>query len=435
MELEKDFSTPAYQRSRTAYILYALFEYFVGLLMADAFLAKLLSSVGFKDSEIGIISSFISLAFVFQMFSLLLAKKRGSKKTMIVVMTTVGQVLFLALYVLPFIGIDDNLRRALVYVLIIGAYMSKYLVSSFLFQWANSYVDPNRRGSYSATLEIVSLIGGIAFSLVMGAVFNWFEAEGNLMGGFWFLSIVILVCDILVFVSLMLIQREQPEDTEEISRKKLGDILKNTFGNKNFRHIVVISTIWKAAMYFTAGFMGTFKTDTAGNGLGLSMLLVQGIAIAGNVVRMVVAKPFGRYSDKRSFASGFYLSMFIGVAAFLCNVFTTEATWFLVIGHTVLYAVCLSGNSQNERNMLYSYVHVDYIAEAMAMQNCISGVCGFLCSLLAGVILDAIQGAGNTFLGLPMLGQQLLGLISALLCGICIVYMRLTILKEKVIKQ
>ena len=442
MELEEKFSSPEYKRSRASYLLFCMFEYFVSLLVADAFLAKLLSSVGFKDSEIGIISSFISLAFVFQMFSLFLARKRGSKKLLILVMDTVGQMLFLALYLLPFINIDANLRRGLVYVFIIGAYMCKYLVSTFLFQWANSYVDPNKRASYSGNKEIVSLIGGIIFSLVMGAVFDWFERKsvdtGNvdyLKGGFLFLSIVILLSNLLTFICLMLIKREKIDNKEAIPRKKISDIVKNTFGNKNFCRLVIIAIIWKCAQYFSIGFMGTFKTDTTGNGLAMTVLAVQVITMVANVMRMLITRPFGRYSDKRSFASGFYLSMFIAVAAFLCNVFTTEKTWFLVIGFTVLHAVCAAGSGQNAFNMTYSYVDSNYIAEALALQNCISGVCGFLCSLLAGKILDAVQKAGNTFLGIPMFGQQLLGLISALLCVVCIVYMRLTIMKEKVMKQ
>ncbi|MBQ9805986.1 MAG: MFS transporter [Clostridia bacterium] len=432
---ENKFSSPEYRRSRVAYVLYALFDYFVGILVADAFLAKLLSAMGFRDSEIGILASFISLAFVFQLFSLLLTKKRNSKKGMILVLNTLGQMFFFALYVLPLIEIDLYLRRALVYVFIIGAYMCKYLVSNFLFQWANGYVDPNKRGSYSATMEIVSLIGGIIFSLSMGAIFNWFESQNNLMGGFFFLAIVILISNILVFISLTLIKREHTGNAVDSSSKKLSDIFKNTLGNKNFRHLLVIAVLWKSAEYFTLGFMGPFKTDTLGNGLALSVLFVQVISIASSLIRMPFTNIFGKYSDKHSFASGFYLSLFIGAAAFLCNVFTTKETWFLVIAHTILYAVCAAGNGKNAQNMIYSYVDIDYIAEGMALQNCISGVCGFLCSLVAGAILEAVQQAGNMFFGIPMFGQQLLGLISALLCGICIIYMRATILKEKVIKQ
>ena len=433
--MEKDFSTVEYKRSRNAYTLHAMFEYFVGLLVADSFLAKLLQSAGFGDGDIGIISSFISLAFVFQMFSLLLARKRGSKKTMIIVLDVSGQALFLALYLLPFIGIDESLRRVLVYVFIVGAYLCKYLVSTFLFQWANSYVDPNKRASYSGMKEIISLVGGIIFSLVAGKVFDLYEASGNLRGGFLFLAILVLVSNVCDFVCLVSIKREKQLPKEEIPRKKLSDILRNTFGNQNFCRLVIIASLWKAAQYFTIGFLGTFKTDTAGNGLGMTMTLVTVIAMVGNVVRIFVTKPFAHYSDKRSFAAGFYLSMFVAVAAFACNVFTTTQTWFLMIGYTVLFAVSAAGCGQNALNMTYSYVDSNYIAEAMALQNCVSGVIGFLCSLVAGRILDAVQAAGNTVLGIPMFGQQLLSLISVFLCVVCILYMRLTIMKEKVMKQ
>ncbi len=139
----------------------------------------------------------------------------------------------------------------------------------------------------------------------------------------------------------------------------------------------MVAILWKCATYFTIGFMGTFKTDTTGNGLAMTLTTVNIIAMVANAVRIFITKPIAKYSDKRSFAAGFYLSMFIAVAAFACNIFTTEKTWFLVIGYTVLYSVCAAGSGQNAYNMTYSYVDSNYIAEAMALQNCISGVCGF----------------------------------------------------------
>ncbi len=433
--MEQKFSSPEYRRSRAAYMLECMFEYFVSLLLADAFLAKLLSSVGFNDGEIGIISSFISLAFVFQLFSLLLAGSAGGNKRMILTFDLIGQTLFFALYFLPFVGINDSVRRVLVYVFIIGAYMSKYLVSTFLFHWANSYVDPQKRASYSGWKEIVSLIGGIIFTLSMGAIFDWFEANDRLSDGFLFLAITILIANACQFTCLLLIKRKEPQTEAQAPKKKFSDILHHTLGNKNLRRLIIIAILWKCAQYFTVGFMGTFKTDTMGNGLGMTVLMVQVITMVGNVARIGVTNPLAKYSDKRSFAAGFYLSMFIAAAAFLCTVFTTDGTWYLIIGYTVLYAVCAAGSGQNALNMTYSYVDSNYIAEAMALQNCISGVCGFLCSLAAGKILNAIQSAGNTLFGIHLYGQQFLSLISVTLCVVCIIYMRLTIMKEKVIKQ
>ena len=51
------FADPAYRRSRKAYTIECAFEYFVTILVGDAFLAKLLSAIGLSDAFIGIISS------------------------------------------------------------------------------------------------------------------------------------------------------------------------------------------------------------------------------------------------------------------------------------------------------------------------------------------------------------------------------------------
>lgn len=435
MTSEDIYASPAYRRSRNVYIAECMFEYFVSLLMADAFLAKLLRAVGFKDSDIGIISSIVSLAFLFQFFSLLLAGRRGSKKTIIIVLDSIGQMLFLSLYALPLLPIDANVRRLLVYVFLAGAYACKYLVSTFLFGWANRFVDPYRRGSYSATKEIVSLIGGMIFTLVMGRLFDMFESSGNLGGGFLMLTLVILGCNVGTFTCLLCIKKDKPLDANQAPKKTLKDILSHTLGNKNFRRLIIISMLANAAKYSIAGFMGTFKTDTSGNGLGMSMTLVSLIAVVESLSRMLVTRPLGKYADKHSFAAGFYLSMFVAAGAFLCIMFTNETTWFLVIGYVMLFAMSAAGTQQNSFNMTYSYVDADYIAEALALRQGICGMVSFMCAFVASRILDAVQRAGNMVFGIHIYGQQILGGISMLFALLCVVYMRCTILKEKVVKQ
>jgi len=65
------YSDKSYKRSRNAYRMECTFEYFVTLLVADAYLAKVLSSIGMSDALIGVVSSFVSLAFLFQLAAVL----------------------------------------------------------------------------------------------------------------------------------------------------------------------------------------------------------------------------------------------------------------------------------------------------------------------------------------------------------------------------
>ena len=428
--MEKNFSSPEYRRSRTAYIAQCTFEYFVSLLVTDTFLAKLLSYVGLSDAMIGVISSFISLAFIVQLFSLLLVGARVGKKKIVIIFDTVSQLFFLSIYMIPFLSLSQGIKTVLVFVAIAVAYACKYLISNIMYQWANGFVDPNKRASYSATKEIISLISGILFTLATGAAFDAFEASGNIGYGFIFIAVSMLILNICNFISLLLIRKEE-QSFENKPGKRFSDILNHTVKQKNFLYILILSILWNCTRYFTVGFIGTFKTTD----LLLSVFFVQVINTVANVIRIFASKPFGRYSDKKSFASGYWLALFFAAAAFLCNVFTTRETWFFIFPYTVFYAVSLAGLNQNSYNITYSYVDSDYIAEAMAIQHSIGGLFGFGCSILGGKILETIQNSGNMLFGIPMFGQQFLALISFVLCVICIVFMRLTIMKERVMKQ
>ncbi len=76
MENEKDI----YKTSRFMYILEAAFEYFISLMVAGAYLARLTTEIGMSDAMTGIISSLGSLASCFQIAAIFLFANRNVKK-------------------------------------------------------------------------------------------------------------------------------------------------------------------------------------------------------------------------------------------------------------------------------------------------------------------------------------------------------------------
>ena len=56
-----------------------------------------------------------------------------------------------------------------------------------------SLVDDDKRGSYTASKEMVSLIGGMLFTFLMGAVIDRYEEMENLRGA-------LIVCGVSIFV-------------------------------------------------------------------------------------------------------------------------------------------------------------------------------------------------------------------------------------------
>lgn len=429
IRMDNKFNSSDYKRSRAMYMAQCTFEYFVTILVADAFLAKLLSNIGISDGTIGIISSIITLAFLFQLLSLFLVSKIKNVKRTVIVSHTLCQLFFAGLYLIPFMPISTEIKTFIVVVCVLFAYIFNYLVASILFKWANSFVDPKKRGVYSATKEMISLFTGIFFTLAVGAIIDKYEALGNIKGGFLFISISILVLTVLNLISLLYIKNENME--QERVKHSFKDIYANTLGNKNFKNIVTMTVLWDIARYISVGFLGIYKTKE----LMLSVAAVQVINMIGNVARLILSLPFGRYSDKHSYAKGIELGYIIAAAGFAFNVFATPDTWWCMVIYTVLYNVSLAGSNQNAFNITYSYVKSDYIVHAVAIKNSIGGIFGFCASLVGSKILNYIQGNGNMLFGIPMYGQQFLCLITFVIIVLNVLFIKFVIEKQKVMVQ
>ena len=423
------FDSKDYKRSRMAYALQQTIEYLVLLMVADAFLAKILTHIGISDSTIGIISTFVSMAMFIQIGSIVISGTKISSKKISAVCLTLSQVLFALVYVVPFVPINSGIKKILSIVFIFFAYALMNIVWPITYKWGYKFVSGTTRARYSATKEIISLGAGIIFTLISGYVFDKLESAGNISGAFLCMAIsmaVLSICNLICVLSM----NEEPVDEIVVQKKKLRDIMKNTFGNSGFNKCVFAISMWEFAKYFLVGFMGTFKT----NDLVISISLIQVINMIASGARIFVSRQIAKFSDKHGYAAGFQLGLAIAAVAFLVNVFTTKSTWFLVIIYTILYYMGYAGINANSYNILYSYVDNNYISEALAIKNCVAGVTGFASALVAGKLLSFIQENGNNFIGLHIFGQQFLSAVAFVITVFVLLYIKFVLSKEKTIK-
>lgn len=423
------YDSKEYKRSRNAYKAQCTFEYFVSILVTDAFLAKLLTSMGISDAYVGIFSSLITFAFLFQLAALILVKKIKNVKRSAIIMSTASPILFMFLYLIPFVPASVGVKTALSAICILGAYFFNYIVTSVIFKWCNSYVEPNKRASYSAGKEIISLISGMIFTLIVGYIMDKYEALGNLEGSFLFIAISVFVLSICNFVSLMLVKNTPRENTE--SNLSVKTVIDNVLLNKNYRNVIILTVLWDIARYTTVGFLGTYKTKD----LMLSVGTVQVINIVANIFRAVFSKPFGKYSDKKSYAKGIEFAMCIAAVAFLINTFSQPSLRIPIVIYTILYNVSIAGTNQNLINITYSYIKSEYFVQATAIKNSIGGLCGFAASLAAGKVVAYIQGNGNMFFGFSVRAQQILSFISFLIISAAVIFNHCIIAKQNIMKQ
>ena len=425
------YETRDYKRSRAAYKWECAFEYFASLMVADSLLAKLLTSIGFSDAETGILSSFITLAFLFQIISIFVIRKVTNTKRFAVLFHSLGQMVCVVIFLVPFMPFSKELGKAFTVTCVLVAYFGNYMVSNLIYRLGNSFVKPTKRGRFNSGKEMLSLVTGIVVSITVGIAVDKFEKSGNEKGGFLFIAVSVLIFFAFDLAMLLLMKNEISEKREMNDTAPMGVILKNTLGNKSYRNVIILAILWNCARFITVGFLGTYKTED----LAYTMTVIQIINIVACLARALISKPFGKYSDKRSYAKGIELGLVIAAAAFFSGVFATPSSRFFIIVHTVLFHVCMAGVEGNFINVTYSYVDDRYFAEASAIKNCISGVFGFGASLIGGQILATVQANGNELFGYTVYGQQVLFAISFVLIICAILFAHFVVGKQKSIIQ
>ena len=424
------YSSKDYKISRRAYSLECMFEHFVALLVTDAFIAKLLKYFGTSDALCGIISSFISLSFLFQIFSVLIMGRIRHTKRTAIIFHTAAQFLFSCLYLIPFLPIGNGSRRAVFIVCILCAYFGNYFVTNLIYKWGNSFVDPHKRASFSSVKEMVSLFAGMIVSLGLGYAIDKLDESGDLSRGFLLSSICMFLFCAGDFVCLLFIKKDSGEE-EKKEMPKLSEIMKNTLGNKNYVHTVVLKCLWWGAVYTTIGFLGTYKQEELFYTLGQ----IQIINIIGYAGRFALSRLFGRFSDRHGFVRGIQLALIIAAAGFAANVFTAPGTRWLIIVFVLLYNISMAGTYQNMINISYAFVDVKYFVQAAALKDCIAGVFGFLCALASGRLMSAIQARGNMLFGVTVYAQQVQSVLSLLFVIAALIYAQLALSHKKTMLQ
>jgi hypothetical protein len=228
---------------------------------------------------------------------------------------------------------------------------------------------------------------------------------------------------------LLLIKNDIKPKPEKGTGVSMRDILENTLFNRNFLSVVVLMTMWDVSRYIVVGFLGTYKN------MLFTLGTVQIINVVGQLARALLSKPFGKYTEKRTFAKGIELGLIIAATGMLINVFTTPETSFCIIIYTILYNVCMAGVSGNITNITYSYVDSRYFSEASAIKNSIAGLFGFGATLVGARILDAVNTAEPVLFGVRIYGQQVLSAISLVMFVLTILFTHFVVSKQKVMIQ
>ena len=413
-----------YKTSRFFYILEAAFEYFISILVTGAYLAKVTEAIGISDTLTGILTAFVSLGCGFQIIAIFLANKHPVKRW-VTILHSVNQLVFALIYLVPFIPLTREQKTIVFVVFLLLGHIINNIVHAPKINWFMSLVDDKKRGSFTASKEMVSLIGGMVFSFVMGFVIDEFEAAGDLNGAFAVCGISVVVL-MLLHSSTLLFSKEKPCEQKEIvpTKQLLGEFIKD----KNLFKVILVAVLWNVVNYSATPFYGSYQIKE----LGFTMTFVSVTSAAYAVIRASCSKPLGKFADKHSFVNMLNICFTIAFVSFAGNVFAVPSNGkFLFTATYMLYAVAMAGINSSTINLIYDYVDPEKRMGALALSGALSGFAGFFTTLAVSPLVTFIQENGNTFLGISMYAQQLVSAIAATLLLVLLVYLNVVVKKLK----
>ena len=414
-----------YKTSRFLYIIEAALEYFIAILVGETYLAKVAMTIGISQSGIGVLTAFVSLGHAFQIFAIFLSQKNGVKRRT-VWLGLLNQLLFSFIYIVPLFPSDF----ALSIPMFVGALLLAQIVMNIIqpgkTNWYMSLVPDKTRGVFTANKEIVSLLSGIVVTLVMGRVIDSFEEKGEIKTAFLLIGITLLVLTVLHTLTLVF-SKEKPveEDTAKVNTK---EILLALIKNKTLYRIIGVSVIWAIINYSTLPFYATYRIGT----LGFSMTFNAILTMASSLIRAAVSRSMGRFADKHSFKKLLLLCYSIQVLAFLCAMLSIpENGKVLFTFYTILSWIAMAGINSSSTNLIYDYVEPSQRTGALAIKFMLSGVVGFLTTLLMTLPVEFIEKNGNQLFGIPMYPQQFTSAIGVVGMILLILYVKFVVKDKK----
>ncbi len=417
----------AYKRSRVLYIIEAALEYLISIFFANELLPELTKALGISDAVTGVISAIISLGCVFQLVSMLL--RGGRAKPIVLAFSILNQVIFMLLYLIPLFNWGKNTKITLFIVGILFAYLIYYIAHPKKINWFMSLIDDGQRGIFTSKKEIISLISGMAFSFLMSWVAGYFTEKGEKETAFIIFAITIFVLMICHSLTMIFsVEKPMPESNEH----GLKEIF-STFKEKGVILVAVVFVLWNIASNSTKPFLGTYMK----NDLSLEYWFRIGFLPAISAVARIVASiVLGIYADKKSFAKMVSICFGIAAASFLVITFASPAFgsangYIMFTMHYILYGIAMGGINSSLINLCYDYAPVEKRVGALAVTQAVSGVIGFLTTVLVSPLVDKIQANGNTVFGMQIHAQQLVSIVGVTFSCLAMAYVLIFLIKKK----
>jgi len=359
--------------------------------------------LGAKESQIGIIASFVALAGLAQLFSLFLAKNVKKKSLFIIWIGFVEIIITLSVIFIPLVFPERVWLVSLIILVSIGTIMGN-IVSPLFNNWFVTVIPQNMRARYISKRMVIIYLTATATAYLIG---RFLDTVGGYKGFAWVFSLGIFAG---LAGYIVLFKAHFPEMEKFIPSGFLQTLF-TPFKNKKFRRLLLFYISW----VFAVGIAQPFYTVFMLKRLELSYST---IAIFNNIqmISFILGLRFwGKIIDQYGNKPILQILMVPRVLIPIMWIFNCKNNFSILPVIMVLSGLVFSGLTVAINNFLFGIVpkgeeKVGFFASWAATVS----VVNFFAPLIGGHLVSCFKPLNFNIINFPVGNLQIVFLISAL---------------------
>ncbi len=394
-------------RTRRGFLIDYLATITVANLCNGIYLAGLLRFMGFSDSANGTILAIPVLGGLFQIVGPLILSKIKNEQPFLIYGTFLGRFSLAAVFFVPIL-LGSTLIGGISVVIIfsIGHCMLAMLAPA-MGNWLMIVTPARERSSFFALRERLGL-GSIAVAMLIASAFlDYFVSPQQQPIGFALIGVIL---SILSFADLFALKKMHKPNTERLAAltiKQMGKMLLS----RDIVKVMGITILWHVATQIWIPHNSIYIIETLG--ISYSFLGIMNTVVSIQKILLMVL--WARYTSRTSFEHSFFIAVFIyGVSTSVYLVMTPGNAYIMMIIQMLISAVAWAILGVALFNVQYDNLSGDQKVLKMGLIGGISGVVGFIISVLGGSVIVVVDNYGG-FIGFD--GQQV---VIAIACVACI---------------
>ena len=362
-----------------------------GALIGGVFLNGLALRWGASTFDFGLLAAIPALFTASGVLSALIVARQGRRKPLTVITSVIGRSVFLVM--VPFLLLGRRMPIAGLLAVVAGFNFLLVIAGNAWTSWMGDLVPGETRGSYFGLRNTLMSVTTMVFTFTVGYFLDGYKTDR----GFAYVAALAVFAGIVAMVLLRL-QPEPPGTVPEFSLRKpwtvpsapaLRTIVAVPLADAGFRRLIIFMGVWSLLAPLASPFYGVHLLKNLTNN---SYTVLGGYIAASAASGIAFQWLWGRAIDRFGAKPVMFITLFCTGFLPLFWIFATPRfllpVWMDAVGNGLFWA----GAGLAWFSLLLGFAQGKQYRDAyFALFTAVTGVAGFVSSLIGGTIAQALN--------------------------------------------